>query len=133
MTRHGALLAGVLLMLAAGACNSITGSEGTEFVIRIYGFAAPDSQAADSTLHVQVNGYVGPTGCYTFRRFETQRTMARLEVTAIGLHKDTETQCPEGVVLLNEPLDVEPPFSEPFELVGHLPDGSVVVDTVHIR
>lgn len=134
MTKHGALLAGALLaLLGAGACNSITGSEGTEYVVRIYGFAAPDSQSADSTLHLRVNGYVGPNGCYMFRRFDTTRTPSRLEVTAIGIQKDTETNCPEGVVLLNEPLDVEPPFQSPFELVGHLPSGGVVVDTVYIR
>ncbi len=127
------IAAGLLSLLALGACGSITGSEGEEYIIRIYNFTAPDTHPADAVLRVQVNGYIGPTSCYKFKRFETERTEAALHVTAIGIRKDVETSCEEGIRLLNDTVSTDPPFGTPFELVGHQPGGGVVVDTVHIR
>lgn len=72
---------------------------------------APDKIASSDTLTVQFYGTVGPNGCYSFDRFDVERSGSRLIVTPVVEHRRGEDiACTMAIVPLDVTYTAEPPF-----------------------
>ena len=127
----GVLTAGLVITGTQGACIGF-GPDVEPYIIELDSIMAPATHPADATMTVEVHGLTGPTGCYRLDRFERSRTPARLQLTAWGT-VDRDAICTQALVPLEETITAEPPFTDPFRIVGLQPDGDSVTTTVEIR
>jgi hypothetical protein len=136
-----ATFAGLVVLVGGGAgCSMLSNAEsgsdegsGTG-IAEVDRIDAPEQIAATDTLTVQFYGTVGPNGCYSFNRFETERSGSQLTVTPRVQYRGGEdTMCTMAIVPLEETYRAEPPFeSGPLTIKVPQPDGADVTATVEV-
>jgi hypothetical protein len=94
----------------------------------------PDQIAPTDTLPVQLSGTVGPNGCYSLDRIETERGPGQVTLRPVVQPPTDEDQmCTMAIVPLDATHRVPPPF-EAGTLSVTVPqeDGPAVTDTVEV-
>ena len=94
----------------------------------------PDRIAPTDTLPVQLSGTVGPNGCYTLARIETERGPGAVTLyPVVDPPADDDRPCTMALVPLDTTYRVPPPF-EAGTLSVTVPqeDGPAVTDTVEV-
>jgi hypothetical protein len=116
----------------ASACDVLSPSR-REFLIHVDSVAAPASVSPSASLQLLVFGPVGPDMCYRFKQFRVSRSAAGAEVSVAGEHVGGGDCALMPVYLQGQQLLIEPPFSDPFSVHFHQPDGSRLTSTIPMR
>jgi len=134
------LFATLALFLNSGAgCSMLTGTEPQEedehVVAEVDSITVPAQSPSSDTLSVRLLGTVGPTGCYSFDRFDVERSADRLTVTPVVAQVTSDNiSCTQAIVPLDETYKAAPPFEEgPLTIVVPQPDRPDVTTTVEVR
>lgn len=135
------LVTGMVALVAGGAgCSMLTNSDSNEgrqvasLVAEVDSIDTPNEIASSDTLTVQFYGTVGPNGCYSFERFDVERSASRLIVTPVVERVTGEdVVCTMAIVPLDVTYTAAPPFEEG-TLTVEVPqtDGSEVTATVEV-
>lgn len=114
--------------------ESDSGQEPGNLVAEVQRIDVPAQIAPSDTLAVQFYGTVGPNGCYSFARFDVERTTSRLTITPkVQYRGGDDVMCTMAVVPLEETYRAAPPFSEgTLTLVVPQTDGAAVTETVEV-
>jgi hypothetical protein len=114
-----------LLSLALAGCSLFQPSE--HFLIRVDSIAVPSSVVSGDTLAARFFGWIGRDGCWGLARVDRHVTPTSLDVTFHGEHSvPIGAACTASLVALNYVDVVAPPFSTPFTITVHQPDGSLL-------
>lgn len=111
-------LACTVALLGSGAgCSTLTGTEEERavehLVAEVDSLDVPAQIASSDTLSIRLSGTVGPNGCYSFDRFDTERSTDRLTVTPVVEHVTGEGfACTMAIVPLDATFAAAPPFEE---------------------
>jgi hypothetical protein len=114
------VLAGTVALSGGGAgCSMLTntGSDDertVEFLVaEVDSLHVPARIAPTDTLTVRLQGTVGPDGCYSFDRFDTERSADRLTVLPVVKRRTgEEVGCTQAIVPLDRTVEAAPPFAE---------------------
>jgi hypothetical protein len=134
------LFAGAAVLLSGGfGCSTLTGSEDgrtvEHLVATVDSLDAPARISPSDTLSVRLRGTVGPNSCYTFDRFDVDRSADRLTVTPVVEHVTKEgTACLTVVIPLSRTYKAAPPFkSGSLTIAVPQPDRPDVTATVEVQ
>jgi len=135
-----AFLVGAVAVFGGGfRCAVLTGAEDNRDVERavaeVDSLDVPPRISPTDTLTVRMYGMVGPNGCHSFERFDSERSGDRVRVTPVVARvTGEEVACTMAVVPLDRTYAVAPPF-EPgtFTVVVPQPDRTDVTATVDVR
>lgn len=113
------VLIGTGMLLTSGAgCSLVSSAESDRDRAEEAGIAEVDSihvspqTGSTDTLSVRLLGTVGPNGCYSFDRFDVERTPDRLTITPIVQRITADDiACTMALVPLDETYHAQPPFS----------------------
>lgn len=72
---------------------------------------APAQIAPTDTLRVRLRGMVGPNGCYSLSRVETERASGQVVLRPVVRHRE-QGMCTMAIVSLDETITLAPPFPE---------------------
>lgn len=101
------------------------------FTARVDSVSVPSTVRATDTLTVSLHGWIGSNGCFSFERFEAERSPAQLKLSVIGSVVDAQA-CPAVMVPIPSEYKVAPPLEGPFSIVVRQPDGSTLERTVEV-
>ena len=133
------LLGSARLSLAAaalsilGACqNNIFGVRGQTFVIQVDSISGPTAVSGNAAFSLGFWGTIGPNGCYSFKEFKTTRSGSTLDITLYGRSIDgAGYACPQSVARLSGvEYTVSPPVTDPFTVVVHQADNTVLTRVI---
>lgn len=112
------VLTGTVAILGSGAgCSMLSNSDSSKQVntntADVDRLDVPDQISPTDTLSVTLHGTVGPNGCYSFDRFDVERSSKRLTVTPLVHHRTgDDVACTMAIVPLEETYKAPPPFSD---------------------
>lgn len=142
MDRHTILVVlfiGTIAITSSGAgCSTVSGStpgdEVDTVVADVDNIEVPEHISPSDTLVVRFSGRVGPNGCYSFDRFDVERTAGRLTITPVVRHRTgDDIMCTMAIVPLDETCRVAPPFSEgTWTVTVPQPEGENISSTVEV-
>jgi hypothetical protein len=104
-------------------------------VAEVDSLIAPSQIAPSDTLSMRLLGTVGPNGCYSFDRFDVERSTDRLTVTPVVEHGTSEEiLCSMAVVPLDETHEARPPFEKgTLTIAVPQPDREDVTTTLEVQ
>ena len=108
------------LLLAAAACNNPLSPDG-DVILPVSEIAAPADLTPGETLTVSVT-VVLVTSCFSFERFEAERSAGRVILRAIGREK-RGVACAGVITEETHDYRVSQPLTFPFVIVVLGPDG----------
>lgn len=135
------VLIGTGMLLTSGAgCSLVSSAESDQDraaeadIAEVDSIHVPAQTGSADTLSVRLRGTVGPNGCYSFDRFDIERTPDRLTITPIVQRiRDDEVACTMALVPLDETYHAPPPFSRgSFTIRVPQPDRPDVTTTVEV-
>jgi hypothetical protein len=113
------------------ACEDAFGP-GRSIVLPITDLVTPAEVRPNDVLVVKVSIQTG--GCKSLVGLNAVRTEARVTLTARGSDSSGENvNCPGDIRTEVREYRAEPPFGDPFTVVGNQPDGSTTTRTVRVR
>lgn len=93
--------------------NADTDEGGSGIIANVDRINAPDRISTSDTMSVQLQGTVGPNGCYSFDGFEVDRSEHHLTITpTVTQVTGDDTMCTMAIVPLEETYSAAPPFEE---------------------
>lgn len=122
-----------LAVLLLAACGEGVFRESAEYLIEVDSIVVPEVVASNQPFTILFYGTVGPNDCFSFNRFRTQQQAQRLDVMVIGRYTSTGRCGPATPALTGEPLEVAPPFEDPFTIAILQPGGGSLTREVAVR
>jgi len=134
------LLVGIVTLFGSGAgCSNLMGvddnREVEHVVAEVDSIDVPAQIASSDALSIRLHGTVGPNGCYSFDRFDVDRSTDRLAVKPVVEHVTRDdVACTMAVVPLDKTYTADPPFEEgTLTVVIPQPDRADVTATVEVQ
>lgn len=122
-----------LALLLVTACGESTFQQTLDYVVLVDSIQMPEVLSSNQPFTVRFFGEVGPNQCFVFNGFNAQKDATQIDVLVLGRYASTG-QCPQTEVLLDgEPLEVQPPFEDPFAVRVFQPTGDSLVVRVPVR
>lgn len=114
------IITGIFALVVGGAgCSMLSNPNSDEsppaeaVLAEVDSLDYPAEIAPSDTLRVDFHGTVGPDGCYSFDRFDVERTQHRLTVTPVVRHTTADdVGCTMAIVPLDRTFTAAPPFAE---------------------
>lgn len=121
-----------LAILLVAACGESKFHQSLDYAIFVDSVQVPEAVASNQPFTVRFFGEIGPDQCFNFNGFNTQKDPSRIDVVVLGRFLSTG-QCVQGAVHLDgEPLEVQPPFENPFTVRILQPGGDSLVVRVPV-
>lgn len=129
------------LVIAFVGCDlSDSGFEqSTNYLVEVERIEAPDTVASDESFSIRLLGEIGPDGCHSLQEVATASDSDSMAIEVVGLQEvDSNESCSDGVVELDETVEVEPPLEDPFVITVFQPtdtsaEPNTLVDTVRVQ
>jgi hypothetical protein len=120
------------LALALGVSCDVSLGPGREITLPITNVEAPEEAVPGASFTVRVTVQSG--GCRQFEQLVVTQTTERATFVARG--HDTEgpgVLCPSDIRYTEREVRLDPPFTDPYEIVARQPSGPATTRTVRIR
>lgn len=116
-------VAGVLLVVTA--CENPF-SPGDRVTLWVEDIVSPASVSADAPFTVTLTVRTG--GCLSFQGFQSERSVGRLELTAIGRDGGGPGRvCTDDIRFEQRTMQVVPPFGDGLTIAARQPDATEIV------
>ncbi len=123
----------LLPLLLLAACGEPKFVQSAKFHIAVDSINTPATISATAPFTVRFFGLIGPSDCFSFDRFETQKSDSAVDVVAVGNYYTTGQCRAQEVRLDGQELQVPPPFSDPFTVVVHQPSGARLTHVIPVQ
>lgn len=129
-----AFLVPLMTIIAGLGCATGTDPQSDEeFIVQVDSVIVPSPVGSDEPLKLKFYGFLGTNLCPSFERFESARSLSRVDVTVIGVRKRGQLACATAISRLRgQEFNVQPPFQDRLTIVVHQADGSQLVYVVAV-
>ena len=103
-----------------------------EYWIQVEQVSIPAQIAADESLRVVFQGFLGPTGCHRFVRFESTTESLTVRVRAIGEYVYGEPCHGAYVYFEGQTFTKPPPHTGPLQVVIEQPDSTALEAVIRV-
>jgi hypothetical protein len=103
-----------------------------EYWIQVELVSIPQQIAADDSLRVVFQGFLGPTGCHRFGRFESTTESLTVRVRAIGELVHGQPCHGAYVYFEGQAFTKAPPHTNPLHIVIDQPDSTTLEGVVQV-